>query len=172
MNILVAEITNVEKKAYMGNDKTYFIDGDGNSVYTFAKVVEGETYEGTLTEDRSQKLQFKKTPKDFVPGRQPSQNTGQPKLEDPAKQESIMRMNALTNAVNFYAIDKTGEIEEIFNRMLNILKGEKPAQSGYEAAKATAQALKPEPKEQKAVDWKSDEPTFDDKEIDLESIPF
>lgn len=48
--------------------------------------------------------------------------------------------------------------------------------SGYEAAKATAEKLKTTPKEepkaQKAVEWNNDDPDFEDSEISLEDIPF
>jgi hypothetical protein len=64
----VKKIIEIKPNDYLGNDRTIFLDEGDREMYTFGKVSEGVSYEGSVSPDKRGLLQFKKTPKEgFTP---------------------------------------------------------------------------------------------------------
>lgn len=115
--VKVKSILEVKEKDYMDMDKTIFQDEDNQVVYTYAKVTEGEEYDGEVTKDKAGNLKFKKTPKPFGGGGFAKGGTKEFKA-DPVKNASIERQVALKAAVDVVSaklplMDKLPETKDI-----------------------------------------------------------
>ena len=146
-----------------------FESGDQASWLAKTEPRIGDTVYGNITEETKKSgegtyKRFRKAQKDVtVTG-----STSQTKFtEDPGKQDSIMRMNALTNAVNMSVGIHKAAVDENHSVSVNILAA---ANDFYEWLKNEkiedkAKEVFPEAEEVKDED-------FMDGEISLDDIPF
>lgn len=140
--VKVKSILEVKEKDYMDMDKTIFQDEANQVVYTYAKVTEGEEYEGEVTKDKAGNLKFKKAQKSFGGGF--SRGGTKEFKADPVKNASIERQVALKAAVNVISaklplMDKLPEtkdialgVEILAESFDKFLKGEKPSSQAKE----------------------------------------
>ncbi len=164
-----------------GTNKTYYIkvmvDGHDKPISVGKKspnaLSAGDELNGTITPTEYDTDKFKPEPKAFTPG---------VKTEDPAKQDSIMRMNALNCAIGLASAAREdqkggldpGSILPVADKFYAWLKNE--PKSGLEKARETAESLKPVVDQ--AKDAKSEADAMFGKteeiegEINLDDIPF
>lgn len=142
---------------------------EAETVFMLAKKapIEGEIEHGHITNEPTKKdpsktyRRFKRATKEggsFTP----SQTSKQPVDHD-----SMYRCNALNNAVAYATAAKVGDWNDVLEVADGYYQWLKNENKGYEAAKATAESLKPkeeEPEEDKSV--------FDGEEINLDDLPF
>lgn len=136
--VKVKSILEVKEKDYMDMDKTIFQDEDNQVVYTYAKVTEGEEYDGEVTKDKAGNLKFKKTPKPFGGGGGFAKGGTKEFKADPVKNASIERQVALKAAVDVVSaklplMDKLPDtkdialaVELLAESFDKFLKGDKP----------------------------------------------
>lgn len=165
MRYKITKVSDDEPKVWgEGERKTYYIkvmlEGHEKPVTIGKKkpgaLSVGMTVEGDIIPTEYAEDKFKASTGSF--------GGGGGKTHDP---DSMYRCNALNNAVAWCAAVKKGDTEDVVkvaDDFLTWLKGEN---KGYEAAKKTAEALKPEPKPEAEP-----MPVYQDEEIDLDSIPF
>ncbi len=132
----------------------------------------GDTVYGNITEETKKSgegtyKRFRKAQKDVtVTGSTSSNAPYKMSNEEPGRQDSIMRMNALNNAVN------RGNAAINMEKDFDVLQAAEEYYTWLKNEKIEDKAKEVFPEAEEVKEDKKEEVTFMDDEVDLDSIPF